>query len=130
MTNLSLPCCWRLSYRLGAVGELARDAWVVRRAFARAAMAGDDFAKEIFAVSARYLGRGCAVLIDLLNPDAIVIGSIYARCRELLEPIAREEISREALAASRSICRIVPAELGDRIGDMACLCAAMEAVNE
>ena len=46
---------------------------------AEAASIGDPVALEIIQVSAEYLGRGLAVLIDILNPECIVIGSIYSR---------------------------------------------------
>ena len=94
---------------------------------AELAEAGDEFALEVFAVSGRYLGRGCAILIDLLNLDRIVIGSVYVRCRRFLESAALDEIDREALEPARAHCTIVPAGLGERIGDVASLCVAMEA---
>lgn len=56
------------------------------RLVAEAAREGDALAKEIFAVSGRYLGRGLALLIDILNPERVIIGSIFARSRELLWP--------------------------------------------
>ncbi len=96
---------------------------------ARAAFAGDALAREVFGVSGKYLGRGCAMLIDILNPEVIVIGSVYIRCRELLERSMLAEIERESLSRSRESCRIVAAELGEKIGDVASLCAAMEGLN-
>ena len=46
---------------------------------AEAANNGDPVANEIIRISGEYLGRGLAVLIDILNPECIVIGSIYSR---------------------------------------------------
>jgi len=63
-------------------------------------------------------------LIDILNPEIIVIGSIYARQRDLLHDEAMGVIEREALRLSRSACKIVPAGLGERIGDYAALAVA------
>ena len=40
---------------------------------------GDAFAKEVYTKCAEYLGRGLSIIIDIINPEAIVIGSIYAR---------------------------------------------------
>jgi len=93
---------------------------------AEAAFAGDELAKEVFEICGEYLGRGLAVLIDILNPEIIVIGSIFARCRELLWPSAVEAIERESLALSRGVCRIVPAALGEQVGDYAALAVALE----
>ena len=50
---------------------------------ALAAQAGDPVANEIIRISAEHLGQGLAILIDVLNPECIVIGSIYARNESL-----------------------------------------------
>ena len=91
---------------------------------AEAAMKGDSLAKKIMNQSAFYLGRGLSILIDLLNPEIIVIGSIYARCEELLRPGALEVIAKEALPEAARHCQIVPAALGESIGDYATIAAA------
>jgi glucokinase len=39
---------------------------------------------------------------------------------------AVETLRREALALSAGACEVVPAELGERLGDVAALCVAME----
>jgi glucokinase len=90
-----------------------------------AAIAGDPVAKEIVDISAAYLGKGLAVLIDILNPECIVIGSIYARNEELFKPHIEKVLKREAIPAARQVCKIVPAALGDNIGDYAALCVAL-----
>lgn len=95
-----------------------------------AASEGDELAREIYRISATYLGRGLAMVIDLLNPEAIVIGSIYARNREMMEPYVLQEIEREALPHARRVCRILPAALGEQIGDYAALSVASCLINE
>ena len=92
---------------------------------ARAAVAGDPLAMEIIRIAAEYLGRGLSILIDILNPECIVIGSIYARNEMLFKPLIEPLMKREAIAAALDVCRIVPAELGDSIGDYAALCVAI-----
>jgi glucokinase len=42
---------------------------------------------------------------------------------------AREELEREALPGAVAACRIVPAQLGERLGDVAALCAAIQALG-
>ena len=91
---------------------------------AQFAAEGDALCLEAFRISAARLGQGLSLLIDVLNPEVIVIGSVYARARELFEDTMRKVIREEALAASRDACRIVPAELGDAIGDYAALSVA------
>jgi len=96
------------------------------RDIAEAAEQGDETAVEIFKISGSYLGRGLSVIIDILNPEMIVIGSIYTRCRRFLEPSCIEVLKREALSPARKICSIVPAALGEQVGDYASLSVAME----
>jgi glucokinase len=98
---------------------------ITAQAVAEAAESGDPVALEILATSGRFLGRGVAMLIDILNPQRIVIGSIYARSRRFLQPAMEREIGREALAPAARACTVVPAELGEKIGDYACLSVAM-----
>jgi len=91
---------------------------------AEAAMNGDELALQIYRISGHFLGKGLSVLIDILNPEMIVIGSIFARSKDLLEPYAIEIIEKEALALSSSVCSIVPAQLGEDLGDYAALSVA------
>jgi len=95
------------------------------RDVAEAAFAGDKTAIKILEISGEYLGKGISLLIDILNPEKIVIGSIYARCRQFIEPACLEVVAREALEPARAVCSIVPAALGEQIGDFASLSVAM-----
>jgi glucokinase len=90
-----------------------------------AANSGDKYALEIVGISAKHLGKGLAILIDILNPECIVIGSIYARNVDLLKPLIEKEIEKEAIPAAVEVCRILPAELGEKIGDYAALSVAV-----
>mgnify|MGYP003290445766 CR=1 FL=1 len=94
------------------------------RDIADAARAGDGTAMEIIRTSARYLGRGLAVLVDLLNPSRIVLGSIFVRCEDLFREEMEKTLRQEALACSVEECAVVPAGLGEKIGDYAALCVA------
>ena len=92
---------------------------------AESAIAGDPVALEIIQVSAEYLGRGLAVLIDILNPECIVIGSIYARNEMLFKPHVDRILAEEAIPSAVEVCQIKPALLGESIGDFAALCVAL-----
>jgi glucokinase len=96
---------------------------------ALAALDGDKLAKEIIEISARYLGMGLSILIDILNPECIVIGSIYARNEQLFKPIVDKVLQAEAIPAAVKVCQIKPAELGESIGDFAALCVAVNNNN-
>jgi len=90
-----------------------------------AAQQGDETALEIIRISGEYLGRGLAILVDVLNPQCIVIGSIYSRNENLFRPHIDRILEQEAIPLSMKVCRIVPAALGDTIGDYAALCVAI-----
>ncbi len=99
----------------------AELASITAKSVAEAAFEGDETAIEIYGICGEYLGKGLAVLIDILNPQAIVIGSIYQRSSALLQQKMVEAIKAEALALSAEVCKILPAQLGDSIGDYAAL---------
>lgn len=94
------------------------------RSVAEAAKAGDPVAREIYELCGTYLGRGLALLIDILNPELIILGSIFARSGELLWPAAARVLEQEALPLARRACRVVPAGLGEQLGDYAALAVA------
>lgn len=98
---------------------------ITAKSISEAAVAGDELALAIMEKVGRKLGQALAILVDILNPERIVIGSIYARQQALLEPYMREELNREALAVSLNACRIVPSGLGEQVGDAASLSVAM-----
>lgn len=91
-----------------------------------AAISGDDDAKEIVEISAHYLGVGLSILIDILNPECVVIGSIYARNEEIFKPLINKVLKKEVIPEALSVCNIVPAKLGEKIGDYAALCVALQ----
>ena len=92
-----------------------------------AARRGNRVSRRILQQSARYLGLGLSILVDLLNPEKIILGGIYARNEKILRAEMLKVIRHEALARSQSVCRVVPAALGERIGDVAAMSvAAME----
>ena len=104
-------------------GMTERD--VTAKTVGDAAEAGDETALAVYRTSGEYLGRGLAFMIDILNPERIVIGSIFARSRNLLWEAAKQEIEREALAPAAACCTVVPAELGEAIGDYAAIATAL-----
>ena len=90
-----------------------------------AAAQGDPNAHAVVEECGRRLGQGLSVLMDLLNPERIIIGSIFARQRDVLWPLARAVIERETLPATRACCEVLPAQLGESLGDMAALGVAL-----
>ncbi|MEG0300397.1 ROK family protein [Cetobacterium sp.] len=88
------------------------------------AQGGEELSLKIINESARRLGQGLSILIDILNPEAIIIGSIYTRCENLFNKILKREIEKEALDISFRECKILPAKLNENIGDLASLIVA------
>jgi glucokinase len=102
---------------------------ITAKSIAEAAKKGDALAREIYTTAGSYLGRGLSVIIDILNPERIILGGIYMRDQNLLEAPMRGQIAKEALPSSASTCLILPAGLGERIGDFASLCVGLSAVR-
>ena len=108
---------------LGDLGKISAER------VARAASDGDPLAMEIFETVGSYLGRGLAILVDIINPELIVIGSIYGRQQALLEAAMLRALTREAHPHALAACRVVPAALGERVGDYAGLAVALGAAQ-
>lgn len=51
------------------------------KSVAKAAYNGDELALDIYNTCADYLGRELSLLIDILNPEVITMGSIYSRAK-------------------------------------------------
>jgi glucokinase len=98
---------------------------VSAKSVAEAAMEGDETAIEVYRVCGEYLGKALAMFIDMLNPELIILGSIYGRAKDLLEPVMMEVIRREAYFESVEACKIVQAGLEESIGDIAALSLAL-----
>ena len=99
---------------------------VTAKTIAEAAMNGDKLAGAIYRRCGEKLGYALSILIDILNPEKIVIGSIFQRSGHLLADSMNEVIKKEALGISAECCEIVPAVLGDDIGAYAAIGVAME----
>lgn len=114
----------------GGIGRQAVDAgWPAgtsTKDVAIAADAGDTRAIALLENAGIKLGRTIAILVDLLNPQVIVLGSLFVRARHHLEPSLLRELHAEALPELVAACRVVPAKLGESIGDLQALAAAME----
>jgi glucokinase len=98
------------------VGNLIKDdlAQLDDAAIIRAARGGDALALKSVNETCRWIGRGVANLVSILNPDAVVIGGhVGLSLKPYLDEI-REEAGRWALPASARQCRVAIATLGDK----------------
>ena len=86
--------------------------------------AGDKFCTAVFRESAEKLATILAYTIDILNPEVISLGGVFMRQADRFMEIVNPILEREALSLSRGVCRLVPAGLGESIGDYAALAVA------
>ena len=86
--------------------------------------AGDDFCLGVFKESAAHLATILAYVIDILNPEVIVLGGVFMRQADRFMAEITPILEREALPLARKVCRIVPAGLSENIGDYAALAVA------
>jgi glucokinase len=95
------------------------------REVVEAMLADDPQALEVAAEAGKWMGRGMALLVDTLNPQVIALGSLAVVLGDRVLAPARRALAEEALPQAVAACEIVPAKLGDRIGDVAALMAAL-----
>ena len=106
-------------------GGIAQYGKGTAKELGKRAAEGDPEALALWNEIGENLGKLLAILIDLFNPEAIVIGSIYARAGEYMKAGMEAVIEKEALPGNVKACRILPAGLGEKIGDIAALSVAM-----
>jgi glucokinase len=80
------------------------------------AQAGNEDARAALAEIGHILGSGIGSLVNIFNPELVVIGGGFSAAGDLLLDHARERVQREALEPARDLVRIVPAELGPEAG--------------
>ena len=98
---------------------------ITAKAIAESANEGHADAIHVYRRCGQMLGKGLSILVDLLNPEKIIIGSIFARSEHLLRAEMQQVMEKECLAMNASACKIVPAALGESIGDIAALSVAI-----
>jgi glucokinase len=89
-----------------------------------AAEHGDPLACKIYGEVGKKLGLGLSILIDILNPEMIILGSIFRRSRNEIWPQASAVIEQETLFPARNVCKVVPSSLGEEIGNYAAIAVA------
>ena len=101
---------------MAADGKLS--AWRVLEAARR----GDPVAREVARITGEHLGLAIAILLNTLNPSAVVIGGGVSGGFDTLEPHMRRAIRRHAFAETAAVARIERSRLGN---DAAMVGAAM-----
>ncbi|UKI41674.1 MAG: ROK family protein [Candidatus Melainabacteria bacterium] len=78
--------------------------------------AGDCVALKIFEIIGEYIGIGLSSVINLLNPEKIVIGGGVADAGDILFDPIRKTIEKRAMKIQADACQIVKAKLGNTAG--------------
>jgi glucokinase len=101
----------RLSALVG--GDLAK---ITAQTVYQAAADGDELALEVVNDTAKVLGVGIGNLLNVFNPEVVVVcGGVTLAGDHLFEPL-RREVARRAFKPAVSACRIVPGELAGTAG--------------
>ena len=95
----------------------------------RQASDGDGAAREAIAELGRRLGSGIGSLVNIFNPELVVVGGGFSAAGDLLLEPAREILRREALQPARDLVRVVPAELGPAAGVVGAGLVGFEALD-
>ena len=81
-----------------------------------AAKQGDVVAKKIFEIIGNYIGIGLASVVNLLNPEKIVIGGGVADAGEFLFGPIKETLKKRSMPIQGEAVQVVHAELGNTAG--------------
>ena len=96
--------------------ELANGGEITPFLVCEAAKQGDPVAKRIFTIMGERIGFGLASVVNLLNPEKIIIGGGVADSGDILLNPIRETIKNRAMAVAGSAVEVVPAQLGNTAG--------------
>lgn len=115
---------YEVEYAGSASAEQARAGTLTTKDLFAHVRAGDPFCMRVFRESAEKLATLLAYVIDILNPEVIVLGGVFMRNADLFMKEIEPILAREALPGALKVCRIVPAGLSENIGDYAALAVA------
>jgi glucokinase len=91
---------------------------------------GDEAARAAVELLGRHLGIGMTGLINVFNPEVVVVGGGLVGAGDLLLAPAREVVASRALVPARDQVRIVPARFGDESGMLGAAALAFDAAGE
>ncbi len=82
----------------------------------QAAHDGDELAEEVVGDTAKFLGAGIANMVNIFNPEIVVVfGGVTLAGERLFGPL-RREVAKRAFKPAVAVCRIVPAQLTGTAG--------------
>jgi glucokinase len=96
----------------GLVTELAHD--------------GDPLCREVIAEAGRWLGIGIVSLVNIFNPELVIVGGGASAAGDLMLDPAREVLAERGLPPNRQMVRVVLAHFGSEAGMMGAALLALE----
>lgn len=96
--------------------EMANSNPITPYIVCEAAKAGDPVAKRIFTIMGEYIGIGMASVVNLLNPEKIIVGGGVADAGEILMTPLKETLKKRAMKIAGEAVEVVPAQLGNTAG--------------
>lgn len=91
------------------------------------AESGDEAAAAVMARVGFYLGVGITSLVNIFNPEVLVVGGGVAQARDLLLDPAIAHLKQKGLRPNRDVVRVVAASLGPQAGMIGAACMALDA---
>ena len=96
--------------------EMAKSTPITPYIVSEAAKAGDPVAKRIFTIIGEYIGIGMASVVNLLNPEKIIVGGGVADAGDILMEPLKETLKKRAMKIAGDAVEVVPAQLGNTAG--------------
>ena len=128
-------CARGVAGRAGATGLRAREGAAEGRELAgplvtELAHDGDETAIEVLRTIGSNLGVAIASLVNIFNPEVVVIGGGVIAAGELLLQPARDEVAARALPPSKDEVRIVAAQFGVEAGMVGAAALAFDGLRD
>ena len=90
---------------------------------------GDDFAKEAFTEIGTWLGAGIANLVNLFNPEAVILGGGLSMAHKYLIPEVKKTVNSRALKGCKENVKYLPIQDHERIPALGAARMAIDALN-
>jgi glucokinase len=90
---------------------------------------GDEAARGVMTMMGRRLGLGVVTLVNIFNPEVVVVGGGAIAAGELLLGPARDVVAERALPINRADVRLVSARFGAESGMLGAACMALDLVG-
>ena len=96
--------------------EIAAGSKITPEIVAEAALQGDGVANRIFERTGYWIGIALSSVVNLLNPEVIIVGGGVAQAGDLLLDPIRETINKRAMKVAAETVKVIPAQLGNSAG--------------